>query len=124
MSLEEQNLQAVENWMNLFNTDLPRMVSECYTPDCVVEYMGLATVEGRDAFLKVEADAMAVMPDRTFRIDHSYAVGNNVIVEAVLMFSDASGEKVESPYCAILTLEDGKIAIDRTYLDLAKIPGL
>jgi limonene-1,2-epoxide hydrolase len=124
MTQEEQNLQAVEIWMNLFNTDLPRMVSESYTPDCVVQYMGLITVEGKDDFLKVESDVMAVIPDRTFRIDNTYAIGDNVIVEAVLMFTDPNGEKVESPFCAVHTFKDGKIAIDRTYLDFAKIPGL
>ena len=54
MSQEEQNLEAVEKWKHLFNTDLSAMVTDSYTRDCVVHYMGLSTVEGSDAFLKVE----------------------------------------------------------------------
>ena len=124
MDQKEHTQRIVENWMTLFNTDLPRMVSDCYTPDCVVQYMGIYTVEGADEFLKVETDVMKVIPDRTFRIEQTYAVGDNVIVEAVLVFTDVEGKQVESPYCAILTLKNGKIVIDRTYLDSSKIPGL
>ena len=43
MSQEEQNLEAVEKWNNLFNTDLSAMVSVSYTRDCVVHYMGSST---------------------------------------------------------------------------------
>jgi len=43
MSQEEQNLEAVEKWKNLFNTDLSAMVSDSNNRDCVVHYMGLST---------------------------------------------------------------------------------
>jgi len=124
MSQEEQNLQTVQNWMNLYNTDPTRMVTDCYTPDCVVECMGLLTINGRDEFIKIEEDVLAAVPDRTFRIDHSHAVGDKVIAEAVLTFTGSAGEKVDSHFCAVLTFKDGKIATDRTYLDQTNWPGL
>ncbi len=124
MSQEEQNLEAVEKWKNLFNTDLSAMVSDSYTRDCVVHYMGLSTVEGSDAFLKVEQEVIAAIPDRAFRIDHTHATGDMVIVEAILTFTNADGEYIETPFCGVLTFKDGKIATDRTYLDYGKIPGL
>ena len=43
MSQEEQNLEAVEKWKNLFNTDLSAMVTDSNNRDCVVHYMGLST---------------------------------------------------------------------------------
>lgn len=124
MSQKELNQKAVEIWNNLFNTDLQAMVANSYTRDCVVHYMGLATVEGAAEFLEAEEKVLAAIPDRAFRIDHTHAVDDKVIVEAVLTFTNADREYIETPFCAILNFKQGKIAIDRTYLDANKIPGL
>lgn len=124
MNQEEINLKAVKVWNNLFNTDLPAMVANSYARDCVVHYMGLDTVKGSEEFLEVEKKVLAAVPDRAFRIEHTHAVDDKVIVEAVLTFTSADGEHVETPFCAILNFKHGKIALDRTYLDASKIPGL
>lgn len=124
MGQEERNLKVVEDWIGLYNTDTTRMAREIYAPDFVVHAMGLATVEGTDNLIRLEDAVNAAAPDRIGRIERARASGDTVTVEAVLTYSGTNGEKIETPFCAILTFRDGKIITDRTYLDRTLWPGL
>jgi hypothetical protein len=62
-------------------------------------------------------------PKRKMRVDRTYAVGNVVIVEALLLDPD-KGPDWQVPFCAVLTCRDGKIAMDWTYAEFTKWPGL
>lgn len=124
MSQEEQNLKAVENWIHYYNTDPHRMATEIYAPDFTVHAMGLTTIKGADTLIKLEDAVSAAAPDRVGRIERAHASGDTVTVEAVLTYTGDDGNKVETPFCAILTFRDGKIVTDRTYLDRTLWPGL
>ena len=124
MSVEETNLAAVRQWMDNYNNDPHRMVRESYTEDCTAEAMGLLLIEGRKQFLEVEDAVMEVAPGRRARIVHMHSAGDTVIVEAILNYTKDGGEEIETPWCAVLTLKDGKIVTDRTYLDRTLWPGL
>ena len=124
MSQEAENLKAVESWMSNYNNDTDRMATESYAPDFVANAMGLATIEGTDNLIRLEDAVTAAAPDRIMRIEHTHPSGDTVIVEAVLTYTGADGDKVETPFCAILTFRDGKIVTDHTYLDKTLWPGL
>ena len=121
--LEKRNLEVVKLWVETYNNDVDRMVNECYAENCKVSSMfGGATIEGRPRFLKLERRVVNVAPRRNIRIERTHAVGNVVVVEATL-FDPDQGDEWLSPFCAILTFEDGRIVEDRTYLDDTRWPG-
>jgi ketosteroid isomerase-like protein len=100
-----------------------RFVPECYTPDCKVYAMGAGMVEGAEQFLQVESAVLAAAPKRYMRFEHMHASGDVVTVEVTLLDPDA-GEDWAIPFVAVLTMRDGKIAIDRSYADYTNWPGL
>ena len=66
---------------------------------------------------------LAAAPRRKMRVDHIHPCGETIVVEAVLLDPDR-GDDWESPFCAVLTLRDGMIVSDHTYLDFTQWPGL
>jgi SnoaL-like protein len=116
---EERNLRLAKQYEVTYNTDIIRFIHECYTPDCVVND-GL--IEGYEKFEQVEKSVLAAAPKRKMRVDSRYAVGNVVIVQAVLLDPDR-GPEWKLPFCAVLTCRDGKIANDYTYAEFKKWPG-
>ena len=120
---EKRNLEVVKLWAETYNNDVDRMVNECYAENCKVSSMfGGAIIEGRPRFLKLEQRVVKVAPRRNIRLERTHAVGNVVVVEAVL-FDPDQGDEWQSPFCAILTFKDGRIVEDRTYLDDTRWPG-
>ncbi len=117
---EQRNLAVAKQYEELYNTDVERFVYECYTPDCVVND-GL--IRGYEQFVQIEKNVLRAAPKRKMRVDRTYATGNVVIVEAVLLNPD-QGSDWKLPFCAVLTCRDGKIATDWTYAEFAKWPGL
>ena len=117
---EQRNLAVAKRYEDLYNTDVERFVHECYTPDCVVND-GL--IRGYEQFVQIEKNVLRAAPKRKMRVDRTYATGNAVIVEAVLLNPD-QGPDWQLPFCAVLTCRDGKIATDWTYAEFAKWPGL
>jgi len=124
MTAEEQrNLQVAKLYEELYNTDAERFVHECYTSDCKAYGMGAGIIEGHTQFVQVEKGVLQAAPKRQMRVDHFHAVGNAVVVEAVLLNPD-KGADWQLPFCAVLVCRDGKIAVDRTYADFTQWPGL
>ncbi len=124
MTAEELgNLKVAARYIELYNTDIERFVPECYTTDCEVYAMGGGTIRGHEQFLRVEKNVLRAAPKRRMRVDHTHAVGNVVVVEVVLL-DPAQGPDWQVPFTAVRTCRDGKIAIDRSYADWTKWPGL
>jgi len=117
---EKQNLEVARRYEETYNTDVERFVHECYTPDCEVND---GMIRGYEQFVQVEKNVLRAAPKRKMRVDRTYATGNVVIVEAVLLDPD-KGPDWQLPFCAVLTCRDGKIATDWTYAEFSKWPGL
>lgn len=120
---ERRNIKTAERYIELYNTDIERFVPECYTPDCKVYAMGAGVVEGAEQFLQVERAVLDAAPKRYMRLEHLHASGDVVTVEVTLLNPDAGGDWA-IPFVAVLTMRDGKIAVDRTYADYTNWPGL
>ncbi len=120
---EQRNIETAERYIELYNNDIERFVPECYTADCTVYAMGAGVIEGAVQFLQVEHAVLDAAPKRYMRLDHMHASGDVVINEVTLLDPDA-GDDWAIPFVAVLTMRDGKIAVDRTYADYTHWPGL
>jgi ketosteroid isomerase-like protein len=118
---ERRNLQVVERWTELYNTDVAQMVRECYAPDCIVEVKGGISWQGHEVFLAVEAGVERVAPGRRGELLHAIAAGDRVVVQAILT-DPGQGPDWKAPYCVVLTMRDGLIVHDESYLDLRVWP--
>jgi len=116
-------LALVDTWRDTYNNDVSRMVRDCYAPDCRVYPMGLRVLEGQAGLQRAEDAVLKQAPRRRMRVERRHVSGNVVCVEAVLLDPDR-GESWELPFVAVLTIEHGRIAIDRTYADWSRWPGL
>ena len=85
--------------------------------------MGGGVIEDPEQFLKVERTVLKAAPRRRMRLDHVHVTGEVVTVEMMLLNPDA-GAEWELPFVAVLTMRDGKIAVDRSYADWSRWPGL
>ncbi len=119
----QRNIETAKRYIELYNSDVARLISECYTPDCTVYAMGAGVLEGAEQFLQVELAIVEAAPKRYFRLDHMHASGDMVTNEVTLLDPDA-GDDWSIPMAAVFTLRDGKIAIDRSYADYTNWPGL
>jgi ketosteroid isomerase-like protein len=114
-----RNLALVEQWAETFNTDVEKMISDLYAPDCLFSGMQL----GPEKLLRFERRVLAAAPKRAIRIARTHAVGDVVAVEGVLVDPD-QGAEWELPFCAVLTWRDGKVVSDNTYADMSRWPGM
>lgn len=121
--LERRNLDTAHRYIELYNEDIERFVPECYTGDCRVIASGAGVIEGPEAFLEVERKVLEVAPKRRMRLDHEHVTGDTVVLEITLLNPDA-GEDWSLPFVTILTMRDGKIAVDTNYADWSRWPGL
>lgn len=122
MSNEERNLQAVEKWAQLYNSEGSRFVAECYAPDVMLDCPGVLLVKDRETFTALEDAVCAAAPKRWFRIDRKIAQGDVVVVQATL-FDPDQGDDFETRFCAVLTFnEAGLVVNDTTYLDPTRWP--
>ena len=115
----ETNQALAEQWAEAFNTDVEKLITELYAPDCLfngVEY-------GQDRMLRFERRVLAAAPQRSIRIEKTHAVDDVVTVEAVLLDPDR-GADWKLPFCAVLTWRDGKVVSDNTYTDMSRWPGM
>ncbi len=116
-------LALADRWRDAYNVDAARMVRDCYAPDCQVYPMGMGVIEGHAGLLQVEEVVLKQAPRRTMSVERRHVSGNVVCVEAVLHDPDQGADWV-LPFIAVLTVEDGRIAIDRSYADWSRWPGL
>lgn len=119
---ERALLEVVRHWEDTYNDQVERMVDECYTPTADVYFTG-GEAHGREQFMRLEKAIVAAAPGRKMRIDRILFSGDDkVIVEAVIL--NSTDPSYFSPWCAILTVKDGKIVDDHTYLDPSRWPGI
>ena len=85
--------------------------------------MGSGVIEGPEQFLQVERAVLAAAPKRYMRLEHLHASGDVVTMEVTLLDPDA-GENWTIPFVAVLTMRDGKIAIDGSYAGYTNWRGL
>jgi ketosteroid isomerase-like protein len=115
----DTNRALAEQWAQAFNTDVEKLITELYAPDCLfsgVEY-------GHERMLRFERRVLAAAPRRAIRIEKTHAVDDVVTVEAVLLDPD-QGSEWKLPFCAVLTWRDGKVVSDNTYTDMSRWPGM
>jgi hypothetical protein len=113
------NVGLVERWAHLFNTDVDRLITDVYAPDCLVGGVAL----GHERLRRFEQRVLAAAPRRSIRVERTHAVGDVVTVEAVLLDPDR-GTDWALPFCAVLTWRDGKVVSDNTYADMSRWPGM
>jgi len=118
---ELRNLEAVERWGDLYNNDVHTMVTECYSPDFVVEIKGIMTYRGYETFHALEAGALEVAPRRRTESERIVPIGDKVLIQGNLTDPD-KGPGWRTPFCTILTFRDGLIVRDETYMDLTSWP--
>ncbi|MBK5233253.1 MAG: nuclear transport factor 2 family protein [Thermoleophilia bacterium] len=118
---ENRNLEAVERWGDLYNNDVHTMVSECYSPDYVVEIKGIMSYRGLETFHVLESAALDVAPNRRAESERIMAQGDRVIIQGFLLDPD-EGPDWRTPFCTVLTFVDGLIVHDETYIDITSWP--
>lgn len=119
---EERNLAVAKQYEVLYNTDVERLVRECYAPDYEARAMGSGMFRGHDKFVEVEQQVLRAAPKRHMRVDQTHTNGPVVTVEAVLL-DPAQGPDWQLPFCAVLVCREGQIVLDRTYADFRQWPG-
>ena len=130
MSEEALNLEAVERWEHLYNTDLPRFIDEMYAKDSEVCAMGVKTMKTPEQvhaedFYALEAAILKTIPDRKTHVERTLAQGDTVVVEGVWSGTEEGSARMWNvPFCAILIFRDGKIVVDRTYMSETPLPAL
>ncbi|MGQ0699352.1 MAG: nuclear transport factor 2 family protein [Panacagrimonas sp.] len=115
-------LDVVIRYRDTYNDEVDRMVLDCYSSDALVSFTG-AEVRGHEQFLKVEQAILQAAPQRRMRIDRVLFAGEDTVVaEAVIL----DGERPDffSPFCVIMTVRNGRIVEDHSYLDPAQWPGI
>lgn len=120
---QQRNLATAHRYVELYNHDIERFVPECYTPDCQVHVMGRVVIEGAEKLLDVERTVLRAAPRRQMRLEHVHVLAETVIVEVTLLNPEAGADWM-LPFAAVLTMRDGHIAIDRSYAEWARWPGL
>jgi ketosteroid isomerase-like protein len=120
---EKRNLDTAHRYIELYNNDIERFVPECYTDDCRVYAMGRGVIDGPQQFLELEKAVLRAAPRRRMRLDKLHVTAETATVEVTLLDPDA-GSDWELPFVAVLNMRDGKIAVDRSYADWSRWPGL
>lgn len=115
-------LQLVRHWEETYNSDVERLVLDCYTPNTHLCFNS-AEVRGHAQLMRVVKGVLGACPTRKMRVDRVLFSGEDTaIVEAVVL--DDARPEFYSPFCTILRVQDGKIMQDRTYLEVTRWPGL
>lgn len=114
-------LALVERWARYYNDDVTRMVQDCYAPDCKVEAMGSAKIDGQPALQKLEDAVLAKAPKRRIEVNAVHVAGEVATVECELLNPD-SGPDWRLPFVAVLTVRDGRVVSDHTYADWSRWP--
>ncbi|MGH7805704.1 MAG: nuclear transport factor 2 family protein [Candidatus Binatia bacterium] len=119
---ERNLLELVRHWEETYNTQVERMITECYAPNADVYFTG-GEAHGHEQFTRLEKAIVGAAPERRMRVDRVLFAGDDtVVVEAVVLNGADPG--YSSPFCAILTVQGGKIIRDHTYLEPARWPGI
>lgn len=115
-------LKVIDHWRDTYNNDVEKMIGDTYAKDATVTF-NAARVAGHDQFLRLEKAIKAAAPGRMMRVDRVLFIDDQTaVVEAVIL--DKARPDFFSPWIALLTIRDGKIVQDRTYLEPHRWPGI
>lgn len=115
-------LQLVRRWEETYNTDVERLVLDCYAPNAHLCF-NMAEVRGHSQLMRVVKGVLGACPTRKMRVDRVLFSGDETAIVEAAVLDDARPEFF-SPFCSILRVQDGKIVEDRTYLEPTRWPGL
>lgn len=115
-------LKVIDHWRDTYNNDVDKMIADTHAKDATVMF-NAARVAGHEQFLRLEKAIKAAAPGRMMRVDRVLFVDDQTaVVEAVIL--DKARPDFFSPWIALLTIRDGKIVQDRTYLEPHRWPGI
>lgn len=115
-------LKVIDHWRDTYNNDVEKMITETYAKDATVTF-NAARAAGHDQFMRLEKAIKAAAPGRMMRVDRVLFIDDQTaVVEAVIL--DKARPDFFSPWIALLTIRDGKIVQDRTYLETHRWPGI
>jgi predicted SnoaL-like aldol condensation-catalyzing enzyme len=107
-----RNLAVAAKWAETWNTDVERMIEECYASDCeVFDMHGGHVFHGRDGLREIEHQMLAAAPSRKMVVNRAIAGGDTVVMECDVIGFTPEPAKA----CAVLTFRDGKIVTDHSY---------
>lgn len=119
---QQQLMHLVGHWESSYNSDVDRLVHECYATDAHLSFNS-AEVRGHEQLLRVCRGVFGACPTRRMRVDRVLLHGDDLaIVEAVVL--DLARPDFHSPFCSLLRVRAGRIVEDRTYLESTRWPGL
>ena len=124
MTKHERNLATARRYIELYNSDIQRFVTECYTSDCQVICSGIGAIEGHVQFLNVERTVLKAAPRRRMRVEHEHVLDDGRVAMEITLLDPDQGDDWELPFITILTMRDSLIAIDMNYADWSRWPGL
>lgn len=119
----QELLELSQKWEKLYNQDAVKMALECYSKDCEVHPMGSGKIRGNKKLAEIEKVILEAAPQRKMRVERRHVCESTIVVEAVLLDPE-KGPDWNVPFTAILTCENGRVVIDRTYADWSDWPGL
>jgi ketosteroid isomerase-like protein len=118
----QENTQAVDRWVELFNTDVHRWIDECYADEFHIVCPGIIEITDRATFHQIEQAVLDAEPTRKGRLTDVIPAGDRVTVEGVLY--GGTDTPWETHWCAILRFKDGRIVSDHSYVDRTQWPWL
>jgi ketosteroid isomerase-like protein len=119
---QRKMLDLVSHWQKTYNSKVENMILDCYAKDAHVCFTG-GEASGHEQFMRIEKAVVSGCPGRYMRVDRVLFSGDaTVVVEAVVL--DHARPDYHSSFCAILTVRDGRIVQDHTYLDPSNWPGI
>ncbi|TDT31627.1 SnoaL-like protein [Streptomyces sp. BK208] len=123
-AVRESSLEIVNQWIHLFNTDVHRMVDEVYSDDFRLVIPGLVDVTGKGRLHELEDQVLTAAPDRRGTILSSALTDDHTIVHGELKGSDPdTGREWTTYWCSFLTLREGQVTSDLSYIDPSAWPG-
>ncbi|MFB0559628.1 MAG: nuclear transport factor 2 family protein [Candidatus Lokiarchaeia archaeon] len=120
---EKRNLDVVKEWAKTWSTHgaATRMVDEIYADSCEV-FTPLQNIhyvkkgQSKENWKNVEIAVEKIFEKREMRLLQTLARGDTVAVEAEITLTPVQGETIKSWFAAFLTLKDGRIIKDHTYM--------
>ena len=109
----------VERWADTFNHDIETLARELYAPDAMLG----GSVLGPDKLIRLEQRVLKAAPKRYMTVERTHSSGDDVIVVEGVLHDPDQGDDWKLPFCAVLTIAEGRIVRDDTYTDYSRWPG-
>lgn len=126
---EKASLEAALRWVELYNgNDMAKFVKEAYHPEGKVTlFDGVAlpgaepTISDHGQFIALEEFILNEYPRRRIAVRRSVPAGSVVTLECLLV--DDARPEFQLAWCVVLTIRDGQVFSDHSYLNHRDWPG-